>query len=83
MLLAGTVFKEEAAIKMIKGRQRNNEAAILREIAIMERAKTDYVVRFLGYSVCPDGILFGMELMPGGTLQQALQRNSEYQWWNR
>ena len=38
---------------MIKGR--GSEAELLKEIAVLEQAKTKYVVRFLGYSVCPSG----------------------------
>ena len=49
----GTLHKEDVAIKMIKGR--GSEAELLKEIAVLEQAKTKYVVRFLGYSVCPSG----------------------------
>ena len=55
---------EDAAIKMIKGRGNENE--LLKEIAILERAKTQYVVRFLGYAICQHGILLCMEYVPGG-----------------
>ena len=55
---------EDAAIKMIKGRGNENE--LLKEIAILERAKTQYVVRFLGYATCQHGILLCMEYLPGG-----------------
>ena len=54
LILTGTVHQEDAAIKMIRGR--NSEAELLKEIAVLERAKTHYVVRFLGYSVCPTGV---------------------------
>ena len=47
------MHQEDAAIKMIKGR--GSEAELLKEIAVLERAKTKFVVRFLGYSVCPEG----------------------------
>ena len=58
------MHQEDAAIKMIKGRGRESE--LLREIAILERAKTQYVVRFLGYAICQQGILLCMEYLPGG-----------------
>lgn len=83
VVLYGTVFKEDAAIKMIKGRRVDQEEALLKEMAILERARTEYVVRFLGYCICPDGILLAMEFMSGGTLSQALRRDEEFQWYNR
>ena len=81
VVLWGRVHREEAAIKLIRGRSREKE--MLQEIAILERAKTNYVTRFLGYSVCPDGIMLCMEYMAGGTLYQALHINEEFQWRNR
>ena len=81
VVLWGQVHREEAAIKLIKGRSREKE--MLQEIAILERAKTNYVTRFLGYTVCPDGIMLCMEYMAGGTLYQALHINEEFQWRNR
>ena len=81
VVLWGQVHREEAAIKLIKGRSREKE--MLQEIAILERAKTNYVTRFLGYTVCPDGIMLCMEYMSGGTLYQALHINEEFQWRNR
>ena len=81
VVLWGQVHREEAAIKLIKGR--SGEKEMLQEIAVLERAKTNYVTRFLGYSVCPDGIMLCMEYMPGGTLFAALQQGQEFQWQNR
>ena len=81
VVLWGQVHREEAAIKLIKGRSREKE--MLQEIAILERAKTNYVTRFLGYTVCPDGIMLCMEYMAGGTLYEALHISEEFQWRNR
>lgn len=75
------MHKEDAAIKMIKGR--NRESELLKEIAIMEKARTKYVVRFLGYSVCNEGTLLAMEYMEAGTLYHALRDSDEFQWYNR
>lgn len=83
VVLYATVHKEDAAVKIIGGKQRDNQAMIIKEIIIMERARTDYVVRFLGYSVCQDGILLAMEYMAGGTLWQSLRRDDEYHWYHR
>ena len=66
---------------MIKGR--NQESEILKEIAILGQARTKYVVRFLGYSVCNEGTLMAMEYMQAGTLYHALHRGDEFQWYNR
>ena len=68
--LAGTVHMEDAAIKMFKGTFKGSDAhetELLQEIAILERAKTKYVTRFLGYSVCREGIILCMEFCEGGT----------------
>lgn len=84
VVLYGTVFREDAAIKMINGRQKSHEEALLKEIAIMDQAKSEFVVRFLGYSVCQDdGLLLCMEFMSGGTLYKALEKDDEYQWYKR
>ena len=66
---------------MIKGRNQENE--ILKEIAILAKARTKYVVRFLGYSVCNEGTLMAMEYMQAGNLYDALRRGDEFQWYNR
>ena len=81
MFITGQVHKEDAAIKMIRGR--NRESELLKEIAILEKARTKYVVRFLGYSLCNEGILLAMEYMEAGTLYQALRQGEEFQWYNR
>lgn len=70
MGLTGTVHMEDAAIKMFKGTFKGSDAhetELLQEIAILERAKTKYVTRFLGYSVCREGIILCMEFCEGGT----------------
>ena len=83
IVVHGQVHREEAAIKMIKGRNEKFEDVMLREVALLERAKTKYVTRFLGYSYAQEGILLAMELMRGGSLYAALRRGTEYQWYNR
>lgn len=83
IVLHGTVHKEDAAIKTIRDRDRANQAALLNEITIMDRAKSDYIVRFLGFSVCRDGLLLAMEFMKNGTLFEALARSDDFQWYGR
>ena len=82
-MLYATCNQEDAAIKIIAGRQRDTQLALLREMTIMEKARSNYIVRFLGYSVCQDGLLLAMELMQGGNLLEALAASGEYQWYNR
>ena len=81
IVLYGQVHKDDAAVKIIKGS--GEEAEMLQEIMILERAKTKYVVRFLGYSLSPDGIVMAMEYAQGGNLYDALRDGEEFQWYNR
>ena len=81
IVLWGQVHKEDTAVKIIKGM--GEEEAMLREIMILERAKTKYVVRFLGYSLSADGLLMAMEYARGGNLYDALRNGGEFQWYNR
>ena len=81
IVLWGTLYREDAAIKIIKGVDQEQE--MLREITMLARANTKYVVRFMGYRVSPDGILLAMEYMQGGDLYTALRHGDEFQWNNR
>ena len=81
IVLWGQVHKEDAAIKIIKGRDEENE--MLQEIMILERAKTKYVVRFLGYSITPDGLVMAMEYAQNGNLYDALRNGDDFQWYKR
>ena len=81
IVLWGRVHKEDTAVKIIKGM--GEEEAMLQEIMILERAKTKYVVRSLGYSLTPDGLLMAMEYAKGGNLYDALRSGEEFQWYNR
>ena len=81
IVLWGQVHKEDAAIKIIKGK--GEEKEMLQEIMILERAKTKYVVRFLGYSLSPEGIVMAMEYAQSGNLYEALRNGDEFQWYKR
>ena len=81
VVLYGQVHKENVAIKLIE--HTGQDGGMLNEIAIMEKAKSKYVVRFMGYSTCPDGLLVALEYMSGGNLHRALQTGQDYQWHNK
>ena len=74
---------EQAAIKIIQGGSKVKQAKLLHEIKVLEQCRSDYVVQFRGFSVSPVGLLLCMELLPRGTLFQALTSSDEFQWYKR
>ena len=84
----GVVFyarldRQDAAIKVIFGGQRDAQAELMREVTVLARVVSDYVVRFLGYTVCGGGMIMAMEFMEGGSLYHALQSCDDFRWNNR
>lgn len=83
MVFHAKVRQEQAAIKMVQGGSKKEQARLLHEIMVLERCKTIHVVQFLGYSISGSRILLCMEFLPGGTVWESLRKDDEFQWYKR
>ena len=61
----GECFGTECAVKVVLGTTRNEQAAFLKEIRLLEPLQTELITRYLGYAVVRDGLVILSEYMPG------------------
>lgn len=61
----GRMFGKDCAVKTICEGTRKEQARFLREIRILETLRTEHVVKYMGWSVCPEGLVMLMEYCPG------------------
>ena len=64
----------------------NQKSEIAKEVAILvkaENAKSQYIVKTLGHTVCHEGAFVATEYMQAGSLYQALRKGDELQLYKR